>query len=57
MWYVNFLSANLYSYVKMKLNSVKTYKQETKIINCEETSIPNMFKNYALNIYGRYFCE
>ena len=30
---LNFLSTNLYSHVKMKLNFVKTCKNEAKVIN------------------------
>ena len=48
MYRVNFLSTYLYSHEKMKLNSVKTCKNETKL-SCE--------KKCTIVIYNMNFCE
>ena len=49
-----FFNTNLYSHVKMKLNPVKIYKNETKIIlrKCvRRTCFKNVYKTYMAGIF------
>ena len=51
----DFLSANLYSHVKMKLNSVKTCKNETKVFKLWRNMYNIHVYKSVLHIFVRHF--